>query len=80
MDLVLITLKITNLFHEEHNMWTYGWKTYYKESIARVEHLFGCLRNEPTPLPIDDFHPELDDSPLLNLDKHRTYQMILGML
>ena len=67
-------------FHEEHNMWTYGCETYFKEAIAHVERLFGCLRNESTILPTDDCHAELDDYPLLNLDKHRTYQMLLGML
>ena len=31
-------------------------------------------------MPITDCHPELDTSPLLDLDDHRKYQMLLGML
>ena len=31
-------------------------------------------------MPVSDFHPELDTSNLLELDDHRTFQMLLGML
>jgi hypothetical protein len=68
------------VFHEEHNIWTYGCKTYAKEAIAKVERMFGTLKKVGTPLPKEDCHPELDDSPLLDLDGHRKFQMLLGML
>ena len=42
--------------------------------------MFGTLEKESTPLPIDDTHPELDESPLLGLNDHRKFQMLLGML
>ena len=31
-------------------------------------------------MPVTDCHPELDTSTLLDLDDHRKYQMLLGML
>lgn len=61
-------------------MWTYSCKTYCTEAVARVERMFGTLEKESTPLPIDDTHPELDESPLLGLNDHRKFQMLLGML
>ena len=67
-------------FHEAQGLWTYGGKTYTKEAITRVERIFGCLPKQSTPLPIADCHPEVDTSPLLGLEDHRKYQMLLGML
>ena len=67
-------------FHDGANLWTYSASTYTKEAIARVERIFGCLSKESSPLPVTDCHPELDTSPLLGLDDHRKYQMLLGML
>ena len=61
-------------------MWTYGYKTNCKEAIARVERLFGYLQNESTLLSNDENFSKLEYSPLLNLDKYRTYQMLLGIL
>ena len=66
--------------HENFDVWTYGSKTYAKEAVSKVERIFGTLPKEGTPLPSSDCHPELDDSPLLDLDGHRKYQMLLGML
>jgi hypothetical protein len=59
--------------------WCIGCKQYLKEALARVESIFGSLRKCSVPMTAGD-HPELDDSPLLNDDKHRKYQMIIGML
>ena len=62
-------------------MWTYSCQTYEKEAIRRVEDMFQCLKKERTPLPVKkDFHPELDKSPLLELQEHRQFQALLGML
>ena len=67
-------------FHDGEDMWTYGCQTYAKEAVAKVERIFGCLPKETTPLPVKDCHPEMDTSPLLGLDDHRKFQMLLGML
>ena len=67
-------------YHDTENMWTYNYFTYTKEASDRVERLYGCLSNESTPLPVKDCHPELDTSPLIPLDDHRKFQMLLGML
>jgi len=67
-------------FHDGQDMWTYGCQTYSKEAVARVERIYGCLPKEGTPLPVTDCHPEMDTSPLLDLDDHRKFQMLLGML
>ena len=42
--------------------------------------MFGCLPKEGTPLPVKDCHPKMDTSPLLGLDDHRKFQMLLSML
>ena len=67
-------------YHAEHDIWTYSCATYAKEAIAKIERMFHNLPKESTPLPREDCHPELDNSPLLDLDGHRKFQMILGML
>ena len=61
-------------------MWTHSGTTYTNEAIGRVERIYGTLPKESTPLPVTELHPELDTSPLLGLDDHRKYQMLLGML
>ena len=68
------------VYHDGQDMWTYSCKTYAKEAVAKIERMFGNLKKEKTPLPREDCHPELDQSPLLDLDGHRKFQMILGML
>ena len=67
-------------YHDHLGLWTFGGATYTKEAIARVERIFGCLAKQSTPLPVTDCHPEVDQSPLLGLDDHRKFQMLLGML
>ena len=61
-------------------MWTYGVYTYTKEAVSRVEHIYGCLTSESTPMTVTECHAELDDAPLLGLDDHHKFQMLLGML
>ena len=61
-------------------MWTYGVQMYDKETISYVERIYGCLPKNSTPMPVKDYHPKLDDTPLLGLDDHRKFQMLLGIL
>ena len=67
-------------YHDGQDMWTHGYQTYATDSVSRVERLYGCLPKESTPLPVTDCHPEMDESPLLGLDDHRKFQMLLGIL
>jgi hypothetical protein len=54
-------------------------KKYLKEAVSRVVSIFEIMRRCFTPIYPGD-HPELDDSPLLNNDKHQKYQIIIRML
>ena len=45
-----------------------------------MERIYGCLSKESTLIPVTDCHPELDGTPLLGIDDHRKFQMLLGML
>ena len=57
------------MYHETFDMWTYGSKTYAKEAVSKIERIFGTLPKEGTPpLSSAECHPEMDDSPLLDLD------------
>ncbi len=69
-------------YHDGLNVWTYGCDKYAAEALRRVEAEFGILAKEKTPMPTkdDQAHPEVDTSPLLGLDDHRKFQMLLGML
>ena len=60
-------------YHDGQDIWTFGTKTYTDEALSRVERIFGTLRHKSTPLPVEDCHPELDESPQLNLDGHRKF-------
>ena len=48
--------------------------------MLKIERIFGTHPKQGTPLPSAECHPEMDDSPLLDLDGHHKYQMVLGML
>ena len=67
-------------YHEDQHMLTYGISTYAKDTVARVERIYGYLSKVSTPLPTTDCHPETDKPPMLKLDDHRKYQTLLGML
>ena len=67
-------------YHEGQDLWSYGCDSYVAEAIKKVEAEFWCLRQTKTPMPTSDCHPELDNTPLLSLDDHRRFQMLLGML
>ena len=55
-------------------------KKYFTEAVARVERMLETLVNESKPLPVEDTHSELDNSPLLGINDHRKFQILLGML
>ena len=67
-------------YHDGQDMWTYGCDSYVAEAITKVESEFWCLPMSKTPMPTDNCHPELDNTPLLDLNDHRRFQMLLGML
>ena len=53
-------------------------KTYIKNVCDRVEKLFDItLKSYGSPLE-DNYHPEIDESPLLGDDMVRKYQMLIG--
>ena len=53
-------------------------KTYIKNVCDRVEKLFDVtLKSYGSPLE-DNYHPEIDESPLLSDDMVRKYQMLIG--
>ena len=64
---------------QKNGRWAVGCKKYLVEALKRVEEMFGSLPKQTTPLPTND-HPELDNTFLLDDDRHRKYQMLLGML
>mmetsp|Transcript_18158 Transcript_18158/g.25645 ORF Transcript_18158/g.25645 Transcript_18158/m.25645 type:complete len:514 (+) Transcript_18158:510-2051(+) len=66
-------------FEDNKSLWTVGSKTYAVEAIRKVEEKVGSLKKVKTPLPVDNCHPELDDSPLLGENDHRFFQALIGM-
>ena len=56
-----------------------GCKKYVKESLIRVEGIFGSISKCSTPMSPSD-HPEEDDTDLLDATQHKVYQQMLGML
>jgi len=67
-------------FDEEEQCWVTGCTTYLKEAIRKVEapDKCGLLYPHHTPLP-PECHPEMDESPLLDDQDTRRYQMLIGM-
>ena len=49
-------------------------------AVVRVERIYGCLPKELTPMLVTDCHPELYANPLLGIDDHRKFQILLGMM
>ena len=43
-------------------MWTYGFQTYAKEAVARVERIYEYLPKESTPMLVTYYHPKLYDT------------------
>jgi hypothetical protein len=60
--------------------WCITAREYIKEAIKQIEGRLNIkLREEKTPIKTN-YHPEEDDSPVLDNDMHREYQSIMGML
>ena len=54
-------------FDEQSQQWLVGSETHVKECIAKVQRVHGEIKTRNAPLPPKDCHPEIDESPLLNL-------------
>ena len=54
---------------------------YFTRQVTKreVEEKRGALHKCNTPLPVENCHPEMDDSPLLGENDHRFFQMLIGM-
>ena len=59
--------------------WTISCKNYIKEVITHIEHQYGTLRKEKSPS-ISGDHPVQDDSTILDNEKHKEYQSLIGMV
>ena len=66
--------------YDGSDVWTYSTKTYTKEALAQVEHFFGYLTKNSTPILVEGCHLEMDFSSLLDLAGHRQFQMFIDML
>jgi hypothetical protein len=64
---------------DQKGQWCIGCKKYLQEAISRGELIFGIMKNCSTPMSARN-HPELNNSPWLNNNKHQKYQMLIGML
>ena len=63
------------------NVWVLGCSTYIKQCICCLEEddmIEGRLWEHNNPLPAE-VHPEMDESPLLNDQGLKLYQMLIGM-
>ena len=67
-------------YYDEQYMLTYSCQTYDKEAIARVERMYGYLPKKSIPLMVTACHLELNTAPLLGLDDHLKFQMLIVML
>jgi len=64
---------------DKKHRWCIGSVKYVKESLRRVESMFGVLTKHDIPMVTGD-HPEMDDSLVLSGDMHQKYQMLVGIL
>lgn len=64
---------------DKKNRWRIGSMKYVKESLRRVESMFGILMKHDVPM-VNGDHPEMDDSQILSGDMHQKYQMLVGIL
>ena len=60
--------------------WSIGTASYMKEALEKVKKILGRkdLGKDDTPMS-PTAHPELDTSPLLDVDSHRVYQQLIGI-
>ena len=59
--------------------WCFGCKRYIKEALVRIELMFGTITKSTVPMASGD-HPEMDESEPLDDEKHRKFQMLIGIL
>lgn len=64
---------------DKKGRWCFGCKRYIKEAIIRIETMFGTIPKSTVPMTASD-HPETDDSEVLDDEKHRQFQMLMGIL
>ena len=68
------------IYHSAQDFWTYCVHTYVKEPDAHMEGVYGYLPKKSTPMLVTECYPELDVTPLLFIDDHCKFQMLLGIL
>ena len=55
-----------------------GCATCLKEALTRIEKIFGDIKKQKSPMS-DKARPKVDKSPLLSIEDHRFYQMLVGI-
>ena len=53
------------IYCDGQDIWIYGVEPYGKQAIDWVENMYDCLHKESTHIPVTEYHPELDEAPLL---------------
>ena len=53
-----------------------GCALYLKEALTKIEKIFGDIKKQKLPTS-DKARPEMDTSRILDVDDHRTYQMLI---
>ncbi len=64
---------------DKKGRWCFGCKRYIKEAIIRIEAMLGKIPKSTVPMAASD-HPEMDVTEVLDDDKHRQFQMLIGIL
>jgi hypothetical protein len=66
---------------DEEGILCYGCTTYINRMVQNYERMFGTEpKQKDQPLPSSTYHPELDDSELLNDEGIKQYQSLIGAL
>ena len=60
-------------------MLIYGVYTYTKKAVTSIARIYVCLPKEETRMPVTERRPEIDVTPLLVIDGHCKFQILLGM-
>ena len=70
--------RVKGPFNKKGSTSTLSAKTFLQNTIPKFEKLFGePFRSYTVPMS-PDYHPELDESPLVNADDHSKYRSLLG--
>jgi hypothetical protein len=64
-------------YEGNEGIWTVGSKTYAAEAVRKVKEKRGTLHKCNTPLPVENCHPEIDDSSLLSENDHKFFRCSL---